>query len=112
MAGPIAWLNGSRPHHELHGHEDARGRTLFLPQFLVLVPLGAFIPEASGAERAGAPRRGSAARGTGRWSGQGWAVSVKLCAEEPSQGRWVSWTPFAEELAELRHWPLCRAVKW
>lgn len=44
----IAWLNGSL-HHELHGHDDARGRSLFLLQILVLVPLGAFIPEAGGA---------------------------------------------------------------
>lgn len=44
----IAWLNGSL-HHELHGYDDARGRSLFLLQILVLVPLGAFIPEAGGA---------------------------------------------------------------
>ncbi|MFJ9376939.1 low temperature requirement protein A [Streptomyces sp. NPDC101455] len=44
----IAWLNGS-PHHELHGHEDARGRSMFLLQILVLVPLGAFIPGAGDA---------------------------------------------------------------
>ncbi|MFC7262267.1 low temperature requirement protein A [Streptomyces lutosisoli] len=44
----IAWFNGTL-HHELHGHEDARGRSLFLLQILVLVPLGAFIPEAGGA---------------------------------------------------------------
>lgn len=44
----IAWLNGSL-HHELHGHDDARGRSLFLLQILVLLPLGAFIPEAGGA---------------------------------------------------------------
>ena len=43
----IAWVNGSL-HHELHGHEDARGRSTFLLQILVLVPLGAFIPEADG----------------------------------------------------------------
>ena len=43
----IAWLNGSL-HHELHGHEDARGRSMFLLQILVLVPLGAFIPDAGG----------------------------------------------------------------
>jgi len=41
----IAWANGSF-HHELHGHEDARGRTTFLLQILILVPLGAFIPQA------------------------------------------------------------------
>jgi len=44
----IGWFNGSL-HHELHGHEDARGRSMFLLQILVLVPLGAFIPEAGGA---------------------------------------------------------------
>lgn len=44
----IAWFNGTL-HHELHGHEDARGRSMFLLQILVLVPLGAFIPEAGGA---------------------------------------------------------------
>jgi low temperature requirement protein LtrA len=43
----IAWLNGTM-HHELHGHEDARGRSMFLLQILALVPLGAFIPEAGG----------------------------------------------------------------
>lgn len=43
----IAWLNGSL-HHDLHGHEDARGRSMFLAQILVLVPLGAFIPDTSG----------------------------------------------------------------
>ncbi|MFC9842738.1 low temperature requirement protein A [Streptomyces sp. NPDC060223] len=45
----IAWLNGTL-HHDLHGHDDARGRSLFLLQILVLVPLGAFIPEAGGEE--------------------------------------------------------------
>ncbi|MFJ3307489.1 low temperature requirement protein A [Streptomyces sp. NPDC086549] len=44
----IAWFNGSL-HHELHGYDDARGRSVFLLQILVLVPLGAFIPEAGGA---------------------------------------------------------------
>jgi hypothetical protein len=44
----IAWFNGTL-HHELHGRNDARGRTLFLLQILVLVPIGAFIPEAGGA---------------------------------------------------------------
>ncbi|MBK3577188.1 low temperature requirement protein A [Streptomyces sp. MBT65] len=44
----IAWLNGSL-HHELHGHEDAHGRSMFLLQILVLVPLGAFVPEAGDA---------------------------------------------------------------
>ena len=43
----IAWLNGSL-HHELHGHEDARGRSTFLLQIMLLVPLGAFIPQAGG----------------------------------------------------------------
>jgi low temperature requirement protein LtrA len=44
----IAWLNGSL-HHELHGREDARARNTFLVQILVLVVMGAFIPEAGGA---------------------------------------------------------------
>jgi low temperature requirement protein LtrA len=44
----IAWLNGTL-HHELHGRDDARSRTMFLLQILVLVPLGAFIPEAGSA---------------------------------------------------------------
>lgn len=48
----IAWLNGSL-HHELHGHDDARARSTFLLQILVLVAMGAFIPEAGGAR--GAP---------------------------------------------------------
>src|SRR5882757_10305108 len=43
----IAWVNGSL-HHELHGRDDARARSTFLLQILVLVPLGAFIPEAGG----------------------------------------------------------------
>ncbi|MEY9966158.1 low temperature requirement protein LtrA [Streptacidiphilus sp. MAP12-16] len=47
----IAWVNGSL-HHELHGHDDARARSTFLLQILVLVPLGAFIPEAGGARGA------------------------------------------------------------
>ena len=44
----IAWFNGTL-HHELHGREDARGRSTFLLQILALVPLGALIPEAGGA---------------------------------------------------------------
>lgn len=47
----IAWANGSL-HHELHGHEDARGRSTFLVQILVLVAMGAFIPAAGGAHGA------------------------------------------------------------
>ena len=48
----IAWLNGSL-HHELHGREDARARSTFLLQILLLAAIGAFIPEAAG-------RRGAA----------------------------------------------------
>jgi low temperature requirement protein LtrA len=48
----IAWLNGSL-HHELHGREDARARSTFLLQILLLAAIGAFIPEADG-------RRGAA----------------------------------------------------
>jgi low temperature requirement protein LtrA len=47
----IAWINGS-PHHELHGHDDARARSTFLLQILVLVAMGAFIPEAGGSHGA------------------------------------------------------------
>jgi low temperature requirement protein LtrA len=47
----IAWANGSL-HHELHGHEDVRSRSTFLLQILVLVAMGAFIPEAGGARGA------------------------------------------------------------
>ena len=47
----IAWVNGSL-HHELHGHDDARARSTFLVQILVLVAMGAFIPEAGGARGA------------------------------------------------------------
>jgi low temperature requirement protein LtrA len=47
----IAWTNGSL-HHELHGREDARGRSTFLLQILVLAAMGAFIPEADGARGA------------------------------------------------------------
>jgi low temperature requirement protein LtrA len=47
----IAWVNGSL-HHELHGHDDARARSTFLLQILVLVAMGAFIPQAGGARGA------------------------------------------------------------
>jgi low temperature requirement protein LtrA len=47
----IAWANGSL-HHELHGREDARGRSTFLLQILVLAAMGAFIPQAGGARGA------------------------------------------------------------
>src|SRR6476646_6288365 len=47
----IAWTNG-RLHHELHGHDDARARSTFLLQILVLVAMGACIPEAGGARGA------------------------------------------------------------
>jgi low temperature requirement protein LtrA len=43
----IAWTNGSL-HHELHGRDDARARSTFLLQILVLVAMAAFIPEAGG----------------------------------------------------------------
>ena len=47
----IAWANGSL-HHELHGHDDARARSTFLLQILLLVAMGAFIPQAGGARGA------------------------------------------------------------
>jgi low temperature requirement protein LtrA len=47
----IAWTNGSL-HYELHGRDDARTRSTFLLQILVLVAMGAFIPEAAGARGA------------------------------------------------------------
>ena len=47
----IAWVNGSL-HHELHGHEDARARSTFLLQILLLAAMGAFIPQAGGARGA------------------------------------------------------------
>ena len=47
----IAWTNGSL-HHELHGRDDARARSTFLLQILVLVAMAAFIPEAGGARGA------------------------------------------------------------
>jgi low temperature requirement protein LtrA len=43
----IAWANGSL-HHELHGHDDARARSTFLLQILMLAAMGAFIPQAGG----------------------------------------------------------------
>src|SRR6266571_1900740 len=46
-----AWANGSL-HHELHGREDARARSTFLLQILVLTAMAAFIPEAGGARGA------------------------------------------------------------
>jgi hypothetical protein len=45
----IAWINGSL-HHELHGHDDARARSTFLLQILVLVAMGAFIPRQAARE--------------------------------------------------------------
>jgi low temperature requirement protein LtrA len=36
----IAWANGSL-HHELHGHDDARARSTFLLQIVVLAAMGA-----------------------------------------------------------------------
>jgi low temperature requirement protein LtrA len=47
----IAWANGSL-HHELHGRDDARARSTFLLQILVLAAMGAFIPQAGGARGA------------------------------------------------------------
>ena len=47
----IAWANGSL-HHELHGHHDARARTRFLLQILVLAAMGTFIPQADAARGA------------------------------------------------------------
>ncbi len=47
----IAWINASL-HHELHGRDDARSRSTFLLQILVLVAMGAFIPQADGARGA------------------------------------------------------------
>src|ERR1700744_3555292 len=47
----IAWANGSL-HHELHGHDDARARSTFLLQIMVLAAMGAFIPQADGARGA------------------------------------------------------------
>ena len=53
----IAWANGSL-HHELHGREDARGRSTFLLQILVLVAMGAFIPGAGDARPKALPDAG------------------------------------------------------
>jgi low temperature requirement protein LtrA len=39
-------------HHELHGHEDARARSTFLLQILLLAAIGAFIPAADGSRGA------------------------------------------------------------
>jgi low temperature requirement protein LtrA len=47
----IAWTNGSL-HHELHGHDDARARSTFLLQILVLAAMAAFVPQAGGARGA------------------------------------------------------------
>ena len=43
----IAWFNGTLL-HDLHGRDDARGRSNFLAQILLLVPLGAFVSDAGG----------------------------------------------------------------
>ena len=62
----IAWANGSL-HHKLHGHEDARARSTFLLQILLLVAMAAFIPEAGGARgRRVRGRRRGPVRGTRR----------------------------------------------
>ena len=62
----IAWANGSL-HHELHGRDDARARSTFLLQILVLVAMGAFIPRGRRRARSGVRRRrGGAVRGAGR----------------------------------------------
>ena len=62
----IAWANGSL-HHELHGHDDARARSTFLLQILLLVAMAAFIPEAGGERGAGVRRRrGGPVRGARR----------------------------------------------
>jgi low temperature requirement protein LtrA len=47
----IAWANGSL-HHELHGNDDARARSTFLLQILILAAMGACIPQAGGARGA------------------------------------------------------------
>ncbi len=47
----IAWANGTL-HHDLHGHDDARARSTFLLQILILAAMGAFIPQAGGARGA------------------------------------------------------------
>jgi low temperature requirement protein LtrA len=47
----IAWANGSL-HHELHGRDDARARSTFLLQILLLAAMGAFISDAGGARGA------------------------------------------------------------
>src|ERR1700742_2117553 len=44
----LIWFNGTLM-HELHGREDLRSRNSFLVQILIMVPLGAYIPEATGA---------------------------------------------------------------
>jgi hypothetical protein len=51
----IVWVNGSL-HHDLHGHEDARARSTFLLQILLLAGMGAFIPQAGGARGSGVRR--------------------------------------------------------
>jgi low temperature requirement protein LtrA len=61
----IAWVNGSL-HHDLHGHEDARARSTFLLQILVLAAMGAFIPQAGGA-RGAAFAVAAAVVGFGAW---------------------------------------------
>ena len=62
----IAWANGSL-HHELHGRDDARARSTFLLQILVLVAMAAFIPEAGGERGAAfAVAAGGPVHGAGR----------------------------------------------
>ncbi len=50
----IAWANGSL-HHELHGHDEARSRSTFLVQILLLAAMGACIPEAGEREEQRSP---------------------------------------------------------
>jgi low temperature requirement protein LtrA len=135
----IAWANGSL-HHELHGHEDARARSSFLLQILVLIAMGAFIPQAGGSGGAGF----AAAAGilfavlTGLWllaargdrpeyrrASQlfvtGTALAVGLVAVVVGFGAWWTYFDFAgghhprpERTASLRwvlgHLPLTAAV--
>ena len=114
----IAWVNGSL-HHELHGHEDARARNTFLLQILVLVTVGAFIPEAGAARGAAfavasgvlfavlAVLWGLAARGDGpayRRSSRMYVAGTAACAVL------LAATAFVPAIARIPAWGLIDAA--
>jgi low temperature requirement protein LtrA len=112
----IAWFNGTL-HHELHGRDDVRARNTFLAQILLLVPLGAFIPEATDAHgrafaidaallfgflaflwwRAGRDDTADFVTTTSRyvWATLAMAVALAASAALPADDRVLTWASIA-----------------